>query len=247
MRSPIELLKTAWTTYKQKFWIFIGYTGWLLVPIAAFLLLINLDNKYSAIGYVILTIAYIVISTIIVTILFRLSNASLLNTPVDDKALQDNLVQTAKNMLLTSLLVALAVFGGLLLLIIPGLVFIVWFGFAQIISVLEDKKPLAALTRSKELVTNRFWPIAWRLISGPVVIGVIYGIIFSIIVALIAIGTGMDLEILLEAEQPPAWVILIDTLGDVLMIPLLVLYLTALYHDLVAKKDKVLDKAAEIA
>lgn len=60
---------------------------------------------------------------------------------------------------LTGLITAL----GLLLFIIPGLIFLVWFSFAGIIAVVEGKG-LSALKESKALVVDRFWPVAWRLL-----------------------------------------------------------------------------------
>jgi hypothetical protein len=52
----------------------------------------------------------------------------------------------------TSILMMLAIFGGFLLLIIPGVLFALWFGLAQHVVVLEDTSGAKALGRSKQLV-----------------------------------------------------------------------------------------------
>jgi hypothetical protein len=55
-------------------------------------------------------------------------------------------------LLLTSILVYLAVVGGLMLCIIPGIYFSIWFGLAQHVVMIERLSGVAALKRSKQLV-----------------------------------------------------------------------------------------------
>jgi hypothetical protein len=52
----------------------------------------------------------------------------------------------------TGILMYLAVMGGFILLIIPGILFALWFGLAQHTVVLENLSGVKALSRSKELV-----------------------------------------------------------------------------------------------
>lgn len=52
----------------------------------------------------------------------------------------------------TSILVGLATFGGLLLCVIPGIIFALWFGLAQHVTVLESMAGTQAMTRSRELM-----------------------------------------------------------------------------------------------
>lgn len=52
----------------------------------------------------------------------------------------------------TSILMGLAIMGGLILFIIPGILFALWFGLAQHVVVLEDESGTTALGRSKTLV-----------------------------------------------------------------------------------------------
>ncbi len=51
-----------------------------------------------------------------------------------------------------------------LLLIIPGLIFLVFYSFAEFVLIFENYAPRAALKRSKELVKGNWWAIAWRLV-----------------------------------------------------------------------------------
>ncbi len=67
------------------------------------------------------------------------------------------------NFFIAGVLVILAVLGGSLLFIIPGIIFGVWFFFAQFVAVTEGLGGRASLSRSKELVSGYFWPISGRL------------------------------------------------------------------------------------
>lgn len=67
--------------------------------------------------------------------------------------------------LVTGILASLAIFGGLLLFIIPGLVFAIWFSFTTPIVVIENLSGPAALSRSKQLVKGRFWSAVKYLLA----------------------------------------------------------------------------------
>jgi hypothetical protein len=62
-------------------------------------------------------------------------------------------------LVLVDLLFALIVVVGILLLVVPGIVFLVWFGLAGPVVEIEKRGPLAALRRSRELVRGSFWRV----------------------------------------------------------------------------------------
>ncbi len=63
-----------------------------------------------------------------------------------------------------SLLRGLMVLAGLILLVIPGIIFSIWFCLAQYVFVFEGKKGLAASWRSKDLVKGYGWAVFGRLL-----------------------------------------------------------------------------------
>jgi hypothetical protein len=67
-------------------------------------------------------------------------------------------------LLLVGILVALAVVGGLILLIIPGIIFAVWFAFSNYTLILEGKRGTEALKASKALVDGRWGDVFGRFI-----------------------------------------------------------------------------------
>lgn len=62
-------------------------------------------------------------------------------------------------------LVGFIVYGGFFLLLIPGLIFMVWFFFAPLVLAEEDLRGMSALIKSRELVRGRFWPVLGRLMA----------------------------------------------------------------------------------
>jgi hypothetical protein len=62
-------------------------------------------------------------------------------------------------LVLVDLLFALIVVVGVLLLVVPGILFLVWFALAGPVVKIERRGALAALRRSRELVRGSFWHV----------------------------------------------------------------------------------------
>jgi len=86
---------------------------------------------------------------------------------------KDNL-KTARvlawSMLLVVLITDLVVVGGMILFIVPGIIFAVWYAFSPIVMVVEGKKGRAALAQSRAYVSGRSWPVLGRML----LLGLIY-------------------------------------------------------------------------
>jgi len=68
--------------------------------------------------------------------------------------------------ILVSILNALIVVGGFILLVVPGIIFAIWFAFAVYdVAINNTKEPVQALKNSKKLVDGRWWEVFWRLIA----------------------------------------------------------------------------------
>lgn len=62
-----------------------------------------------------------------------------------------------------STLLGLIVFLGMFLLIIPGILFLVWYGFAPYILVGEDLKGMEAISKSKKYVRGNGLEVFWKI------------------------------------------------------------------------------------
>lgn len=71
---------------------------------------------------------------------------------------------------LLQLLLGLVVLVGFILLVIPGIIFSVWYMFATLIFVIENVGGVAALKRSKQYAKGKFWGIFGRMLLLTVVI-----------------------------------------------------------------------------
>jgi hypothetical protein len=63
-----------------------------------------------------------------------------------------------------SLIVSFIITGGFLLLIIPGIIFLVWFSLAQFVFANEDESGLNAIIKSKEYIRGYFLDVFVRLL-----------------------------------------------------------------------------------
>lgn len=85
--------------------------------------------------------------------------------------------------ILASLLAGLAVLGGLILFIVPGIIFAIWLAFAVYAVALDHKPATNALGASKQLVQRRWWSVFARIIVPILLSLTASGMITSIVSA----------------------------------------------------------------
>ncbi len=89
-----------------------------------------------------------------------------------------NLNLTAKMILpgiLIYILIFLISFVGLLLFVIPGIIFFIWYQFSFYALVTDNKRDIMAMKASKELVVGRWLQVAWLFIAPGLVFTVMGG------------------------------------------------------------------------
>jgi len=87
-----------------------------------------------------------------------------------------------------ALLLFLIAIGGTMLLVVPALIFSVWFVFAFFIFSLEKKNTATSLERSKDMTQGYRWKIFWFMIASQIVISILITaalFIFSVVVSLL--------------------------------------------------------------
>lgn len=87
----------------------------------------------------------------------------------------------------TGALVALIVLGGSLLFIIPGIIFALWYTFTFYAIIFENKKGVAALKASKELVAGR----TMTIFGYAIVIALAFGLISLVLNWILMMITGL--------------------------------------------------------
>lgn len=184
LKSFSELLDASVKMYREK--------AKLFVSIAAMMLVVGLPlNVWSGMNsnpsqpatidnpglIFLLILVYTVISLAITNALIYAAAGKEKAEPIHLAKLGLRLVVPV---ILASLLVGLIVIGGLILLVLPGILFAIWYSFVQPVVLLEDKRNWAALKQSREYVRGRWWGVFGRLILlglTSLIISVIIGLV----------------------------------------------------------------------
>lgn len=167
----VELMKKAWGIYRERMWtlIAVGLSGALL-PVLAFV-------PFLGLGYVISgsmpgsrPIVMVVASLLGLVGAVWLGNwgiSAFLTAVVDQQCdIKQSFVKAkpkAMGHAWLGALTALIVAGGYLLLLVPGIIFSVWFFFAPFILIEEDMRGMDALLKSKAYVRGQCFPVVVRL------------------------------------------------------------------------------------
>jgi hypothetical protein len=233
MKPVSELLKQSLQIYKKYFGLLAGYAAWMLLPYAGIVLVsLPQDNTLLYVLSLFFSLAQSLLALwlgIFIPLVVR--ELVVDNKKIPFSILQNKAWQIIPSVVFVAILEAAVFLGGLILLIIPGLIFWVWFAMAQLTVVLSDKKGLEAMASSRELSRERFWQMAWRLVAGPSTIFIIIMLVTSILISVIAILTGISVDTLL-GDNPPLWSEIIYTIIETFSMPIILVYFTLLYLDL---------------
>jgi hypothetical protein len=125
------------------------------------------------------------------------------------------------SVLLISLLAGLIILGGLLLLVIPGIIFAIFLAVVIPAFLFENKRGTEAVSRSWKLVSGNFW----HTLATVLVAGIITGVITGIFGALG--GSNWFLS----------WIM--NSIGRIITIPFTALVTVILYLDLRARSESL--------
>lgn len=130
-------------------------------------------------------------------------------------------------LLVFMLLYAIIVTVGLLLLVVPGILFSVSLMFGSYVMVVEGKGPLAALGDSHRLVWGHWWRTLVILSVAAVIVMALYMLAIFVLGFLAALGTVDAGSSLLRLGE----LVLLPVLGAV-VVPLFYALTLAIYYDL---------------
>src|SRR3989338_296296 len=147
---PLALLAWSARAYKTHVRLLAGYAAWLLLPYAAFVLvdLLPANPTTVALGFVI-ALVNLVLFLWIVAFLLLCAKRIFEKQTIDTAALARHSLRGLGPLAWVAILAALVTSGGFLFLIIPGILFTIWFWFAGCATVVDRKKGLDALSYSR--------------------------------------------------------------------------------------------------
>ncbi len=224
-----EIIKKGWQLYLDNIAQFI-YP--IIISIIPYLLIYAVEyfNLPAAeILIIILTALSIVINFWVIIVFMELIDKIYKKEPIEANKIYESAFKKIPSYFLVSLLVGLITMAGLILLIIPGIIFAVWYSFAVYINILEDKnnKGWDALKSSKDLVKGRWGKTFWRLILPSLLV---YAIVMVVVIALMFMISGGHVD-LITYEQTVIYD-LITTAIFTLLSPLFVAFILLLYYSL---------------
>ncbi|MBI2436358.1 MAG: hypothetical protein HYV41_01265 [Candidatus Magasanikbacteria bacterium] len=248
MITTTDIIKKSIDLYKENFKLFLSYSLLLMVPsliisiggITSAFLFAGLNNLGVAFAlFLVLAISMGLFSIWVGMSFIKVIVMRYVGT--EAQSIQSNLGSTVRLILPSlwvSILTGLAVMGGMILLIIPGIIFAVWFGFGMYALVLENKRGTDALKYSKSLVSGRWFGVFWRLVA-PV-------LVFIIIVGIAQWIVGIPFGSSLQSETATAGTfvyIILSSILSLLITPLTTIAPTILYQEL--KKTPLAPQAPE--
>lgn len=230
-----SVLSLLLTTYKflatpPNASVLLGFAGWLFIPV-----LVSLGSTFLAPGFgnildVISGVMIFALSiwataaiTIMVTGLVRPDLA-----PKDTATSVSELAwRRAPTLLWVGLLTGLLQAFGFLFLIIPGIIFSVWFAFAETEVILTGAKVFSSLAQSRERVQGYFWAILWRLFAPLLLLTLFTALTVWPLLALSGITDPM-----VVLTTPPAWLNAYLSTLEIILMPVILTYQLHLYFSL---------------
>ncbi len=219
-----QILDTAIKLYQANWKTFMGIVAVLVVPFGLIAALVGTTELFGTLVLVAI-VEGLVIQPLIEAAMAKAAADVYLDREVEVGATYGYVVPLLGSVLWVIILVALAVFGGVFLLLVGAIFFAVRFYFAVVVVVVEGERGTEALRRSWRLVKGS----TWRVLGIIIVVLIISGIV-SLILA-------VPFTILTEATQVLAFAILGDVLASVVVAPFTAIAFILLYFDLRIRKE----------
>lgn len=138
---------------------------------------------------------------------------------------------------LTFALYGLIVLAGYVFLIIPGIVFIMWFIFGMYLSFERNVSGLDALLLSREYVKGLEVEVFWRLLAGGLIIaGIFIGVMipFGILSGLVTFSLGNEASTVLSIFQ-----FIVNASAQAIMVPATTIYTYLIFDNVKSIKGDV--------
>ena len=229
LMSISTLMKRGWDIYSANFQKFLIPIGIMLIPDILYYILQVYDRPELLLLKLLITLAMIIVNMWIAIVILTIIDKIYKNQPFDINKTLEIAFKKIPSYFLVTLLTGLIVFGGFILLIIPGIIFMVWYCFSAYITVLEEKdnKGMAALKASKNLVKGRWGATFWRLLLPGLVV---YAVIIVVVIILSYVISGGIFN--LESFNSMIMFNALTSLITLILMPLFVTFSVILYHNL---------------
>lgn len=223
MRGPVTLLKDAWGIFVSNPKLFIGI--YLLPGIV--MLIWSLFIYAQDVGSIaasplsVLVAVVLFITLIVVNIMMGVAMIKAVAEPqtMTVGAAYGQAKQYFWPYVWLGLLVAVVTVLGFIALIIPGIIFMVWFAFSYFVLIFEDKHGTEAMKASKAYVKGKWWAVFGRY-AFLVLIGIFVSVVVGMLTAVV------------ESGIENIGGVLVSVIANVVIVPVAVAYSYLMYKDL---------------
>jgi hypothetical protein len=126
------------------------------------------------------TLIAVLISAVLQAAILRAAAQATIGDPVDVEASYRYGLKRLWSVILVSILVGLVVAVGFILLVIPGIIFLVFLSVSIPVLIVEGRRGTEAMGRSWNLVKGNFWHAFGVIVVAALIVGIISGIIGAI-------------------------------------------------------------------
>ena len=166
-----NLFKNSYQIYKKAFKTFakligVEYLAYLLLLYLALLVFVVIPHNALSQAMWIIFLVPCAFFGAIVGVVVRVSFILLAQSKEYHESVSSYLLKSfdfLASYAWVSLLAGLAVAGGFILFLFPGILFLVWFIFSEFALVVDGKKGTTALSYSRSLVKGHWWSVFSRL------------------------------------------------------------------------------------
>lgn len=165
-----EAIKIWWKNLKKIVMVYLWGGLFALIPVAIILIIISLNMLVKGnIGLTIVSFVLIIASVLSAIYFLIRGYMGIFLLVKDNYAGKELDIFKATRKLFwpylgLTVLTSIFILLWTLLLIIPGIIFSVFYSLACYVFFFEGKKGMAAIRRSTQLVKNYWWPVFWRFI-----------------------------------------------------------------------------------
>ncbi len=235
--SAVDILRQSWEIYQNRFWLLLGISAVPGVIVMAFALLFGggailagrtAPNPFLSLGFGLVLMIVLLVAMIYIGVWSSVAELFAIKDYEQNITFKEAFKRGRpyiNSFFSTGLLAGLAIFGGFILFIIPGIIFALWFSQSCYIVINENLSNTAALKRSKAYIKGRMWEVFLKyLFIGLIVYGSL---------ALVSLGAS---GIALAARTKPENFSWISNVLSFVLAPLLTTYGYVLYKHLKGEK-----------
>ncbi len=175
--ASAKLLWDSWLVFRNRWQVFAGLAAMAFIGNAIYMIISAMATvslmglpfaKFSLLDILFLLILFIfLLANIILQLWATAALIYAVKSRNERLAVKDILLRVWPKLISftwVALLIILCVFGGALLLIIPGIIFSIWFCFSLNIFIDEGVKGKMALQRSRQLTKGKWAKTFWRFL-----------------------------------------------------------------------------------